>query len=115
MAIALPLFRMSNRALISKNRSPFANGGGFERHDALLLKNNGLLTFHDEARANYERHIKIVDIAEYFLQGHYGTLAPNEPQHEDAVFVARLRQTVGEVAGFLVASRPLAASGTGLL
>ncbi|CUH42733.1 SDR family oxidoreductase [Ruegeria atlantica] len=91
---------------LAKQIAGFAENGGFDRHDALVLENHGLFTFHDDARISYQRHIEIVDQAQSFLVEQFGSPAPGAARQEDPVTIARLRKAVGAIAGFPVVSRP---------
>ncbi|EAR51907.1 Short-chain dehydrogenase/reductase SDR [Oceanicola granulosus HTCC2516] len=84
----------------------FRDEGGFEGCDGLILENHGLFTFSDDARAAYDRHIELVDIAERHLRDRYGDLAPEDAPAQDALTLARVRKAVGHLAGTAVLSRP---------
>jgi rhamnulose-1-phosphate aldolase/alcohol dehydrogenase len=55
----MPGFELARRAVETYERSPEVEG--------LVLSKHGLLTFGDDARTSYERHIALVDQAERFI------------------------------------------------
>ncbi|WP_422050818.1 SDR family oxidoreductase [Shimia sp.] len=91
---------------LAKQVAEFAAKGGFERCDGLILENHGLFTFNDDARKSYDQHIKLVALAQGFLEDKFGRLKPGAPNTDDPLALAQLRRAVGDLAGFPVLSRP---------
>lgn len=91
---------------LARQIKAFADAGGFDACDALVLENHGLFTFSEDAKAAYDRHIELVDIAERYLTDRFGALEPEDPHHRDAVALAKLRKAVGRLACAPVISRP---------
>lgn len=91
---------------LAKQIAAFAAEGGFDRCDGLVLEHHGLFTFHDDAKASYDRHIEIVARAQKFLDAEFGSVSPGQPMKCDPINLAALRRSVGDLAGSPVLSRP---------
>ena len=75
--------------------------------EGMILLNHGVFTFHDDARASYERMITLVTEAEQYLEKHGARqIASGSPEAAtDAMDVARLRRSVSAARGGAVVVR----------
>lgn len=68
--------------------------------EGIILMNHGVFTFHDDARVSYERMVKLVSMAEEFLnERHALDVAQADPDPADLLALADLRQAVSAQAG----------------
>ncbi|MEZ5299221.1 MAG: bifunctional aldolase/short-chain dehydrogenase [Verrucomicrobiales bacterium] len=88
---------------LAKAMADAAAGGDFSKLEGIILMNHGIFTFADDAKASYERMIKLVTEAEDHLaaKGAAQGVATAEytPQPEDAVALAKTRKAVCDLRG----------------
>jgi len=73
--------------------------------DAVILENHGIFTYDDDARASYDRMIRLVDEAESWLSAQHGTPSGAELPPADPLSVAIARKGASDLAGSPVISR----------
>ena len=78
----------------------------WDQLDGIVLLNHGLFTFHDDARASYEQHIKLVTQAEEYLSSR-ASLAPRATAEPaiDLQALAKLRACVSRFRGIPVLAK----------
>jgi rhamnose utilization protein RhaD (predicted bifunctional aldolase and dehydrogenase)/NAD(P)-dependent dehydrogenase (short-subunit alcohol dehydrogenase family) len=78
----------------------------WKRLQGMILMHHGMLTFADDARASYERMIKLASLAEKYLrkQGASGKIAKARSK-EDLLALARIRRHVSLTSGNAMLAR----------
>lgn len=75
----------------------------WSRYDGMVLLQHGIFTWGDDARASYEQMIRLVSLAEAYLQTKRATAAPRQaatvPGPDIELNLARLRQAASRVRG----------------
>ena len=86
--------------VLSKAVHEALKGRDLTRLEGIILLNHGLFTFADEARDSYEKMIRLVDLAEQYLNRAGAWDAPRRAEGlEDLIGLATVRQAVSRAAG----------------
>ncbi|MCH7548542.1 MAG: bifunctional aldolase/short-chain dehydrogenase [Candidatus Krumholzibacteriota bacterium] len=96
--------------VLAKEIYEMSRDANWQEIEAMILLGHGVFTFHDDARASYERMIEIVTAAENYLEKHAridrgkkNTAAP--PPEIDLTGLASLRREISECAGTALTAR----------
>ena len=88
--------------ILARKILELTQGVDWQKYEGMILMNHGIFTFGDDAQTAYERMIRLVSLAEDYLETknalHFATAEPKE----DLVTLAKVRKSVSVVKVFFL-------------